>query len=173
MSVPGLFPAVMALETCAERSELERLLRTVDVYPLEGGRVRVTPGPGGGFLHAVVAEGDRPERDLPYAEAVQFSWRRDDSGSCERVEAGFLKVWHHGHPIDLIYTSPPSMRASLRVYPRGRPVISPRMRESEIVNWVLAAALWFLVWGPALAWHLTARVPSRSGRPSASRRPTS
>ena len=153
---PGLLFVASGLSYRLERNRLERQERAVDVYPLREGRVRVTPKAGGSFFHAVVADPARPERDLPWAEAVKFSWRRDDSGPCERLEAGVLEVRHHGRPLDLLYSAPLEVAAVLRVYPSGRPSISPRLREAEHVQWILAG-LWLGPWAAVLAWRARKR----------------
>lgn len=154
--VPGLLFVAQGLNLRLEIWRRERLARDVDIYPLQGGRVRVIPRGASGLFQAVMADADRPEVDLPWEDAVKFSWRREDSGACEWGDAAVLEVRHHGKPLDLVYSGPPNVRAALRVYPSGRVEYNQRLREAESLQYLLAG-LWL---GP-LALILALRLWSR------------
>ena len=151
-ALPGLAAAAAAFGYWVERTERERLGRRVEIYPLEGARVRLEEKPDWGAAEAVVVDADGVPR--PEAEAVKFSWRRDDSGPLERPEAGVLKLEHHGRPITLIYS--PELRAALRVHPFGR-LQTSRGKVADERGFALVAAFWFVCYGIVVGYHIWQR----------------
>ena len=152
-TLPGLLAAAAAAGLWVERAERERRGREIEVYPLEGGRVRIDVKPHWGAAEAVVVDADDPRVPLPHEEAVKFSWRRDDSGPLERPETGVLRPEHHGRPLALVYAAPPEIRAALRVHPFGRPQPRPGALRDER-GFAIVAAFWFVGCGIALGVRL-------------------